>query len=248
MVLNNDLRHPAVLAREAAGLADLSGGRFELGLGAGYMQAEYDRAGLRFEPAGVRVARLCESVQVLRGLLDGETVTFDGEHYARPRGAPRPGAGRARAHPHRRQRPADAGLRGPPRRRARADRLQPASRRHGDRRVVDHQRRARRPGRRLRELSAARAEPLPLQALVQSIELTSPARGGPGARRRGARAAAGVDRRLALRPRRHRGRDRDDAPRASERFGVTRWTLFVDKPGAPPIEELAPVVERVRTA
>src|SRR4051812_14382959 len=81
MVLNNDLRHPAVLAREAAGLADLSGGRFELGLGAGYMQAEYDRAGLRFDRAGVRVARLCESVQVLRGLLDGETVTLDGEHY-----------------------------------------------------------------------------------------------------------------------------------------------------------------------
>ena len=81
MVLNNDLRHPVVLAREAAGLADLSGGRFELGLGAGYAQPEYDRAGLRFDPAGVRVARLCESVQVLRSLLAGETTTFAGEHY-----------------------------------------------------------------------------------------------------------------------------------------------------------------------
>jgi probable F420-dependent oxidoreductase len=81
MVLNNDLHHPSVLARSAATLDLLSDGRVELGLGAGHAEPEYVRAGIPFEPAGVRVARLEESVLVLRRLLDGETVTFDGVHH-----------------------------------------------------------------------------------------------------------------------------------------------------------------------
>jgi probable F420-dependent oxidoreductase len=81
LVLNNDLRHPVLLARDAAMLSELSEGRFELGLGAGYARAEYERAGMRYDPGPVRVARLCESVQIVRRLLDGEEVTFAGEHY-----------------------------------------------------------------------------------------------------------------------------------------------------------------------
>ncbi|MBI2710746.1 MAG: TIGR03621 family F420-dependent LLM class oxidoreductase [Actinobacteria bacterium] len=81
MVLNNDLHHPALLARSAATLDLLSDGRVEIGLGAGHAKPEYDRAGLVFDPAPVRVARLAEAVVVLRRLLDGETVTFSGEHY-----------------------------------------------------------------------------------------------------------------------------------------------------------------------
>src|SRR4051812_49735964 len=81
MVLNNDFRHPALLAREAATIDLLTDGRLELGLGAGHGWPEYERIGLAFDPAPVRVDRLEESVQILRRLLDGETVEYAGDHY-----------------------------------------------------------------------------------------------------------------------------------------------------------------------
>jgi probable F420-dependent oxidoreductase len=81
LVINNDFRHPVVLAREAATVDLLTGGRLELGLGAGHMKHEYDEAGLEFDPPAVRVARLAESASIVRGLLAGEEVTFAGEHY-----------------------------------------------------------------------------------------------------------------------------------------------------------------------
>lgn len=81
MVLNNDFRHPVLLAREAATLDVMSGGRFELGLGAGYVKAEYDQTGLRFDRGGVRVERLGEAVVIVKRLFQGEPVTFSGRHY-----------------------------------------------------------------------------------------------------------------------------------------------------------------------
>jgi probable F420-dependent oxidoreductase len=81
LVLAVDFRHPAVLAREAAMLADLSGGRYELGIGAGHAKAEWDAVGLAFDAPGARVGRLEEAVVVLRRLLDGEEVDVDGAHY-----------------------------------------------------------------------------------------------------------------------------------------------------------------------
>lgn len=81
LVLNNDLRHPVDTARETVSVAALSGGRFELGLGAGHMKAEYDAAGLKFDNGGTRVDRLIESVDVIRPLLAGEPVDVDGAHY-----------------------------------------------------------------------------------------------------------------------------------------------------------------------
>jgi probable F420-dependent oxidoreductase len=81
MVLDNDYRHPVLLAKEAATLDLLSGGRFELGVGAGWLRDEYERAGMRFDAPGVRVARLEESLQVLKGLLAGSAFTFAGVHY-----------------------------------------------------------------------------------------------------------------------------------------------------------------------
>ncbi|SEH85881.1 probable F420-dependent oxidoreductase, MSMEG_2516 family [Mycolicibacterium rutilum] len=81
LVLNNDFRHPVETARETAGLAWVSDGRFELGIGAGHMKSEYDAAGLRFDAGAVRVSRLEESVAVIRTLLDGEAVNVDGAHY-----------------------------------------------------------------------------------------------------------------------------------------------------------------------
>src|SRR5437762_1258584 len=80
-VLNNDFRHPALLAREAATLDVLSDGRLELGLGAGHMQAEYEQAGLVFDSGGTRIERLAEAVVIVKRLLEGKPVTFAGRHY-----------------------------------------------------------------------------------------------------------------------------------------------------------------------
>jgi probable F420-dependent oxidoreductase len=81
LVLNNDYRHPVVLAKEAATLDLLSEGRFELGIGAGWLRDEYERAGMPFDPPAVRVGRLQESLHVLKGLLAGPALTFKGERY-----------------------------------------------------------------------------------------------------------------------------------------------------------------------
>jgi probable F420-dependent oxidoreductase len=80
-VLNNDLRHPALLARDAAAIDLLTDGRFELGLGAGHMESEYEEIGLSFDPGRVRVERLGESVVIIKKLLAGEELTFAGTHY-----------------------------------------------------------------------------------------------------------------------------------------------------------------------
>lgn len=80
-VLANDMRHPGVLAKEVATLDVLSGGRVELGLGAGWDQAEYAALGVPFDRPSVRIARLEEAVGAIRALLAGETVSRDGEHY-----------------------------------------------------------------------------------------------------------------------------------------------------------------------
>ena len=81
LVFSNDFRHPAVLAKEAATIDVLSGGRFELGLGGGWLRAEYDQTGIPFEAPGTRVERLEEAVTIIKGLLAGERVTFAGRHY-----------------------------------------------------------------------------------------------------------------------------------------------------------------------
>ena len=80
-VLNNDMRNPVQLAWEAVTLDRLSGGRFELGIGAGHTPHEYDHVGLQQDRPQVRKARLAESVEILRQLFDGELVDFEGEHY-----------------------------------------------------------------------------------------------------------------------------------------------------------------------
>jgi probable F420-dependent oxidoreductase len=80
-VLNNDLRHPVMLAREAATIDLLTDGRLMLGLGAGYMRSEYDEAGLVFDRGGIRVERLAESVRIIKALMSGEPCTFAGQHY-----------------------------------------------------------------------------------------------------------------------------------------------------------------------
>src|SRR4051812_7613242 len=80
-VLNNDLRHPVLVAREAAAVDLLTDGRLQLGLGAGSIRSEYDQAGFGFDPGSVRVERLGEAGRIIRKLLDGDEVPFSGRHY-----------------------------------------------------------------------------------------------------------------------------------------------------------------------
>jgi probable F420-dependent oxidoreductase len=80
-VLDNDFRHPAVLAMSAGTIDILSGGRLELGIGAGWMKPEYTQSGIPFDPPGVRIARLEETLQLLTLLFTGQPVTFRGEFY-----------------------------------------------------------------------------------------------------------------------------------------------------------------------
>jgi probable F420-dependent oxidoreductase len=82
-VIANDFRNPVLLAKEAATLDLVSGGRFELGLGAGRPAAAEDNRmlGLAFDSGGVRVARLAESLTLIKTLLAGQTATASGPHY-----------------------------------------------------------------------------------------------------------------------------------------------------------------------
>ena len=81
MVMNTDLRHPAVLARELASIDILSEGRLEVGLGAGYNPLDYRRSGISMDLPSVRVDRLIEHVAVLKALWSEGSTTFHGEHY-----------------------------------------------------------------------------------------------------------------------------------------------------------------------
>jgi probable F420-dependent oxidoreductase len=74
LVLANDYRHPAVLAKELASLDFLSGGRLEVGIGAGWMTSDYERAGIRIE-------RLAEAIDVLKGCFADGPFDFAGDHY-----------------------------------------------------------------------------------------------------------------------------------------------------------------------
>lgn len=92
LVFDNDYRHPVVLAKEAATLDLLSDGRFDLGLGAGWMASDYEQAGIPFDSAGTRIGRMEEAVQIIKGLFAGESFSFAGEHYRIKdmEGTPRP--------------------------------------------------------------------------------------------------------------------------------------------------------------
>lgn len=80
-VFCNDYRHPAMLVKEVATLDALSGGRFELGLGAGVSDSDYQQMGLPFESAGTRVSRLEEALLIIKQFFTGEEVNFSGKYY-----------------------------------------------------------------------------------------------------------------------------------------------------------------------
>jgi probable F420-dependent oxidoreductase len=80
-VLNNDLRHPVVLAQELATLDRLSDGRLEIGIGAGWNKPEYDGAGIPYDPGTIRIDRLAESITIMKGLFADGPVDFEGRFY-----------------------------------------------------------------------------------------------------------------------------------------------------------------------
>lgn len=81
-VLNNDLRHPAVLAQELASIDVISGGRLDVAIGGGWNRAEYEAIGVPFDRTPVRQARLAEAIAVLKGCFGEGPFSFSGEHYA----------------------------------------------------------------------------------------------------------------------------------------------------------------------
>jgi probable F420-dependent oxidoreductase len=98
LVLGNDYKHPAIVAKEAATIDVLSDGRLELGIGAGWMRTDYDALGLPYDAPGTRIERLEEALAVVQGAWGPGPFDFAGEHYTiagydglpKPVQAPRP--------------------------------------------------------------------------------------------------------------------------------------------------------------
>jgi probable F420-dependent oxidoreductase len=81
LVFDNDYKHPVVLAKELATMDVLSEGRVEIGLGAGWMISDYERAGMNYERPGVRIDRFAEGLAVIKGVMADGPFSFEGEHY-----------------------------------------------------------------------------------------------------------------------------------------------------------------------
>jgi probable F420-dependent oxidoreductase len=81
LVFDNDFKHPVVLAKELATVDVLSGGRVEVGLGAGWMNTDYEQSGIPMDRPGVRVSRMEEGIAVLKGCFSPGPFSFAGEHY-----------------------------------------------------------------------------------------------------------------------------------------------------------------------
>jgi F420-dependent oxidoreductase-like protein len=96
LVYGNTYRHPAVLANMAATVDRICGGRFVLGVGAGWQENEHRQYGIELPPVGARIDRLAEAVQVLHSLLTQPRTTFEGRYYrlADALCEPKPVAGR----------------------------------------------------------------------------------------------------------------------------------------------------------
>ena len=81
LVYDVDYRHPVVLAKVAATIHLLSGGRSEFGIGAGWMESDYREAGIRFDRPGLRIERLEEALRIIRGMWTDAKTSFTGKHY-----------------------------------------------------------------------------------------------------------------------------------------------------------------------
>jgi len=92
LVWDNDYKHPVVLAKELATIDVLSGGRLELGIGAGWMISDYEQSGIAYDRAGVRIDRFIEGLDVIRGCMANGAFSYAGKHYTitNYNGSPKP--------------------------------------------------------------------------------------------------------------------------------------------------------------
>jgi probable F420-dependent oxidoreductase len=81
LVYGIDYRHPVIYAKQAASLHVLSGGRHEFGIGAGWMETDYEQAGMPYDGIGTRIARLEEALQIAYGMWERDGFSFSGKHY-----------------------------------------------------------------------------------------------------------------------------------------------------------------------
>lgn len=81
LVLDVDYRHPVILAKTAAALHLLTGGRFEFGIGAGWEEIDYQMAGITFDKPIMRIKRLDEALTIINSMWMNEKTTFQGENY-----------------------------------------------------------------------------------------------------------------------------------------------------------------------
>lgn len=81
LVFDNDYKHPVVFAKEIATVDVLSGGRVELGIGAGWMNTDYEQSGIQHDSAKVRVDRMEEGIAIMKGLFADGAYSFEGNHY-----------------------------------------------------------------------------------------------------------------------------------------------------------------------
>jgi probable F420-dependent oxidoreductase len=81
LVYGVDYRHPVVMAKAAATIHLISGGRHEFGLGAGWMEKDYEQAGMPYDRPSVRIERLDEALQIIRSMWENDRTSFDGKHY-----------------------------------------------------------------------------------------------------------------------------------------------------------------------
>ena len=220
LVFDNDYKHPLVLAKELATMDVLSDGRVEIGLGAGWMAADYEQAGMQYDRAGVRIDRFVEGLAVIKGIMGAGTVLVRRRalHDHRLRRTPQAGPVAVPADPDRRRRQAgavDRRSRGRHRRRQRlaarrGDRRGGA--RHDDRGAGDRQRRHRR---RCRAPPRAGSTTSSCTSARSSSRVTDDRAARRRRHGRAARRRAVDDRDDAVRADRQRGPDRRRPDRAS---------------------------------
>ena len=81
LVWDNDYKHPVVLAKELATMDLLTDGRLELGIGAGWMISDYEQSGIPYERAGLRIDRMIEGIDVMKGCFAQGAFSYAGKHY-----------------------------------------------------------------------------------------------------------------------------------------------------------------------
>ena len=81
LVWDNDYKHPVVLAKELATMDLLSDGRLELGIGAGWMISDYEQSGIPYDRAGLRIERMIEGIDVMKGCFAEGAFSYAGKHY-----------------------------------------------------------------------------------------------------------------------------------------------------------------------